>query len=174
MSPNPIKCIGFGAIDVTKPCEFIGFGAMDVTKPYEFIGFGARELRIISCYWPQPHRKSSMSNLVAANNKRYFLIRMLYTPRYTPTPVRPGSKGRKTTEKLTPGLRPVWCCCTSFWVPEGSLAGFVWTHFFSLAGPGGRGKPSKRWGASPPTFWKGLRGLRGRPDPKNDRPPTLN
>ncbi len=31
MSPNPIKFIGFGAIDVTKPYRFIGFGAMDVT-----------------------------------------------------------------------------------------------------------------------------------------------
>ena len=36
-----------------------------------------------------------------------------------------------------------------------------------LAGPGGPGDPCKRWGASPPTFCKGLRGLRGRPDPKN-------
>ena len=40
MSPNLIKFIGFGAMDVTKPCKFMGFGAMDVTKPYKFIGFG--------------------------------------------------------------------------------------------------------------------------------------
>ncbi len=29
-------------------------------------------------------------------------------------------------------------------------------------------------GRSPPTFWKGLRGPRGHPDPRNDRFPTLN
>ena len=33
MSPNPIKFIGFGAMDVTKPYTFIKFGAVDVTKP---------------------------------------------------------------------------------------------------------------------------------------------
>ncbi len=41
MSPNHIKFISIGAVDVTNPCEFIGFGAMDVTKPFKFIGFGA-------------------------------------------------------------------------------------------------------------------------------------
>ncbi len=27
MVPNPIKFMGFGAMDVTKPYKFIGFGA---------------------------------------------------------------------------------------------------------------------------------------------------
>ncbi len=31
---------------------------------------------------------------------------------------------------------------------------------------------SKRWGASPPTFWKGFGGYRGRPDPKSRRFPA--
>ncbi len=38
---------------------------------------------------------------------------------------------------------------------------------------GGPGDPSKRWGAKPPTFGKGLRGPRGRPDPQNGPFPTL-
>ncbi len=29
------------------------------------------------------------------------------------------------------------------------------------------GNPSKRWGAKPPTFWKGFLGIRGSLDPKN-------
>ncbi len=41
MSPNHIKFIGFGAMDVAKPYEFIGIGAMGVAKPYQFIRFGA-------------------------------------------------------------------------------------------------------------------------------------
>jgi hypothetical protein len=41
MSPNLMKFISFGALDVTKPYKLIGFGAIDVTKPYKFIGFGA-------------------------------------------------------------------------------------------------------------------------------------
>ncbi len=36
-----------------------------------------------------------------------------------------------------------------------------------LAGPGCPGDPFKRCGAKPPTFWKGLPGPWGRPDPKN-------
>ncbi len=43
-----------------------------------------------------------------------------------------------------------------------------------LGGPGGPGDPSNGWGAKPPTFWKGLRGPRGRRDPPNDRIPILN
>ncbi len=39
--------------------------------------------------------------------------------------------------------------------------------FWGLAGPRGPGDPFKRWGSAPPTFWKGLPGTRGRPDPKN-------
>jgi hypothetical protein len=34
---KPYKCIWFGAIHVTKPYKFIWFGAIDVTKPYNFI-----------------------------------------------------------------------------------------------------------------------------------------
>ncbi len=36
-----------------------------------------------------------------------------------------------------------------------------------MAGPGGPGKPSKMWGASPLTFLKACPGPRGRPDLKN-------
>ncbi len=32
------------------------------------------------------------------------------------------------------------------------------------SGPGGPGRPSKRWGASPPTFLRAFPGPRGRPD----------
>jgi hypothetical protein len=39
--------------------------------------------------------------------------------------------------------------------------------FWGLGGPGGPANPSKWWGASPLTFWKGWRGHRGRPNPKN-------
>ncbi len=45
---KPYEFIGFGTMEVTKPYEFIGFGAMDVTKPYEFIGFGAKLRRLTS------------------------------------------------------------------------------------------------------------------------------
>ncbi len=41
------------------------------------------------------------------------------------------------------------------------------------AAPGAPGAPSKRLGASPPTFCKGLRGPRGRTDPQNGRFPIL-
>ena len=37
VTKQPYKCIGFGAMDVTKPYKFIRFGAMDATKPYKFI-----------------------------------------------------------------------------------------------------------------------------------------
>ncbi len=47
-------------------------------------------------------------------------------------------------------------------------------HFWGLGGPGGSGDPPGRWGASPPTFLKGPQGLRGHPDPKTDRFPTLD
>ena len=39
----------------------------------------------------------------------------------------------------------------------------------SGGGPGGTGKPFKRWGASLPTFWKALRGPRGRPSSQKYR-----
>ncbi len=39
--------------------------------------------------------------------------------------------------------------------------------------PRGLGYPSERGGAKPPTFCKGLRGPRDRPDPKHDRFPTF-
>ncbi len=38
----------------------------------------------------------------------------------------------------------------------------------------GPGRPFRKVGAKPPTFLYGLPGPRGRPDPKNDRFPTLN
>ena len=38
--------------------------------------------------------------------------------------------------------------------------------FCGLAGPGDPGDPCKRWGAKPPTFWEGLPGPRGMPDPQ--------
>ncbi len=41
-------------------------------------------------------------------------------------------------------------------------------QFESLGDPGGPGGLSKRWGAPPPTPWKGPRGPRGRPDPQNE------
>ncbi len=60
---------------------------------------------------------------------------------------------------------------------EDLAAGFVFViseirdldmiDFGSLAGPGGPRDPSKRWGVSPPTSWKGLPGPRGRPDLQN-------
>ena len=36
--------------------------------------------------------------------------------------------------------------------------------FWGLGGPGGPKNHSKRWGASPPTFWNGLWGRWGRPE----------
>ena len=39
--------------------------------------------------------------------------------------------------------------------------------FWGLAGTGGPGNPFKRWGAKPPTFWRGLPGPWGLPDSKN-------
>ncbi len=42
-------------------------------------------------------------------------------------------------------------------------------HFGSLAGSKSPGDPSKRWGAKPPTVWRGLPGPRGRPDLQNER-----
>jgi hypothetical protein len=44
--------------------------------------------------------------------------------------------------------------------------------FWGSGRPRGPRRP-KRWGASPPTFCKGLRGIQGRPDVQNDRFPTL-
>ncbi len=48
--------MGFGAMEVTKPCEFTGSGAMEVTQPYEFIGFGAMEVTktLILGVWTAP------------------------------------------------------------------------------------------------------------------------
>ncbi len=46
-------------------------------------------------------------------------------------------------------------------------------HFEDLRGPRGPRRPLQKVGASPPTFWKGLRGPRGRPVPQNDRLPIL-
>ncbi len=43
--------------------------------------------------------------------------------------------------------------------------------FGDLGGPWGPGNHSKRWGANPPTFWKGFLGPRGRTDPRNRRFP---
>ena len=42
-------------------------------------------------------------------------------------------------------------------------------HFGGLGGPGGSGNPPKRCRASPRTFWKGVPGPQGRPDPQNGR-----
>ncbi len=39
--------------------------------------------------------------------------------------------------------------------------------FWGLDGPGGARNHSRRRGASHPTFWSGLWGPRGRPDPQN-------
>ncbi len=47
------------------------------------------------------------------------------------------------------------------WVPEGNLAGVFWVHVRGLAGPKGPGKPSKMWGASPPTDFKAFPGPPG-------------
>ena len=50
--------MGFGATDVTKPCEIIGFGAMDVTKPYTFIRFGAMDVtKPCKFYWVWGHQR---------------------------------------------------------------------------------------------------------------------
>jgi hypothetical protein len=56
-----------------------------------------------------------------------------------------------------------------FQICQGSEIG----HFGGLGGPGGPGDSSKGWGASPPTFCKGLRGPRCRPDSQNGRFPIL-
>ncbi len=42
---------------------------------------------------------------------------------------------------------------------------------WGLGGPGGPQNHLKKWGASPPTFWNGVGGRRGRPNPKNRRVP---
>ncbi len=44
--------------------------------------------------------------------------------------------------------------------------------FWGLGGPGGPNNHSRRWGASPPTFWNGFGGRRGRPNPTNQRFPA--
>jgi hypothetical protein len=44
--------------------------------------------------------------------------------------------------------------------------------FCGLGGPGGPRNHSKKWGAKPPTFWKGFWSRRGRPDPNNLRFPA--
>jgi hypothetical protein len=67
-------------------------------------------------------------------------------------------------------LREFWRGCTL----GGTCQGSEIDHFGGLGGPGRPGDPSKGWGASPPTFWKGLWGHRGRPDAHNDRGQGLN
>ena len=44
--------------------------------------------------------------------------------------------------------------------------------FGGLGGPGSPKNHSRRWGAKPPTFWNGLWGRWGRPNPKNLRFPA--
>ena len=37
-SNEPLRGIGLGAMEATKPYGFIGLGVMEDTEPYEFIG----------------------------------------------------------------------------------------------------------------------------------------
>ena len=71
---------------------------------------------------------------------------------------------------------------TSQVMQESRKVAVLWEWFFlgseighvgGLGDPGGPAGPSKRWGASPPIFWNGLPGPRGRPDLKHDRFPIL-
>ncbi len=45
--------------------------------------------------------------------------------------------------------------------------------FWGFGRPRGPGYPLERWGAKPLTFWRGLPGPLGRPDPPNERSPIL-
>ena len=48
MTPNRMKFIGLGGINVPKPYKFTWFGNIYGPKPYEFIGFG-------DIYGPKPY-----------------------------------------------------------------------------------------------------------------------
>ncbi len=53
------------------------------------------------------------------------------------------------------------------WVPEGSLAGFLGCIFEIWPAPGGPGRPSKMWGATPPHIFEGFPGPPGPARPQN-------
>ncbi len=110
----PYKFIGFGAMAVTKPYEFIGFGAMDATKPYEFIGFGA-----FRCVLQQFSSRSGgvlgpspESGLSTTGNRRKRKCRFLFSVFF-----------------VVVVSSPVCGHSIIYWVPEGSLAGFLWVRF---------------------------------------------
>ncbi len=53
------------------------------------------------------------------------------------------------------------------WIPEGSLAGFLWVGFWGLGGPWELQNHPKQWGAKPLTFLDGFKAPMGRPGPQN-------
>ncbi len=89
-------------------------------------------------------------------------------------PPKPGPGTESTTEQSKEPCRQALPCrgCT--------LGGYKIVELFKdrksvifgvWAATGGRGTLPKGGGAKPPTFWEGIWGHRGRPDPQNDRFP---
>ncbi len=113
---KPYELIGFGAMDVTKPYELLGFWAMDFTKPYELIGFGAIDVT-------KPYELIGFGAMGggAWGAKKIGYLKVSDRRRNTPKSVifGPNWGADRAQKPYTYVL---------FWVPEGSLAGFVWVR----------------------------------------------
>ena len=134
----------------------------------------ARQLEIISSYWPQSDRKSSIMGAAPAAPKPIGKGGGLRPP---PFPGGFGTAGAPQTPEIE-DFRPAQnSCIKNPGVPANrhSRADFgvfrrrskmatdpEIVDLGGLGGPGGPKNHSKRWGAKPPTFWTYIRKLKSR------------